>query len=44
VKHMRDLQLLTYDEDLRAALVAEARLENVKPKLGRLENYLPGSS
>jgi predicted phage terminase large subunit-like protein len=44
VKHMRDLQLLTYDEDTRAALVAEARLENVKPKLGRLENYLPGSS
>jgi predicted phage terminase large subunit-like protein len=44
VKHIRDLGLLEFDEDIRAAEIAEARLEAVKAKgMGKLKNYMPGS-
>jgi len=44
IKHMRDMGLLQYDEDIRAQQVAEARLESQQTRLeNKLRNYLPGT-
>jgi predicted phage terminase large subunit-like protein len=44
VKHARDIGLLEFDEDVRAAEIDEARLEVIKSKSSdKLRNYLPGT-
>src|SRR6266852_9760849 len=44
IKHMRDMGLLQYDEDIRAQQVAEARLESQQARSeNKRRNYLPGS-
>lgn len=45
VRHLRDCGLLEYDEDIRAGLLADARLEVQKFKEGnRIANYMPGTT
>lgn len=45
VKHMRDIGILEYDEDVRAKMLAEARLEASQDKnRDKIRNYLPGTS
>lgn len=45
VKHLRDCGLLEYDEDIRAAKLADARLEVQKFKDGdKIRNYMPGTT
>ena len=45
VKHMRDIGILEYDEDVRAKMLAEARLEASQDKnRDKIKNYLPGTT
>lgn len=44
VKHLREIGLLEYDEDIRAAKLADARLEVQKFRDGdKISNYMPGT-
>lgn len=44
VKHARDIGILEFDEDIRAANLAEAKLEaSQKKNRDKIKNYLPGT-
>lgn len=43
VKHLRDTGLLEFEEDIRAAQLADARLEVQNFKPDKIRNYMPGT-